>query len=107
MKNELLLSIELKLANVNVYTNRIEILHKGVRNMFVKGIPGNIIISLKHLDGIFYTKGKKGGRIEFITASMPHSENMLLAVQRENQVELTKKDKDEAEKLVKLIKELL
>ena len=107
MKNELLLSVGLKKAVVNVYTNRIEIVHKGITNMFVKGIPGNIIISLKHLDGIFYTKGKKGGRIEFITASMPHSENMLLAVQRENQIELTKKDKDEAEKLVKLIKELL
>ena len=107
MKNELLLSVGLKKAVVNVYTNRIEIVHKGITNMFVKGIPGNLIISLKHLDGIFYTKGKKGGRIEFITASMPHSENMLLAVQRENQIQLTKKDKDEAEKLVKLIKELL
>ena len=107
MKNELLLSVELKLANVNVYTNRIEILHKGVRNMFVKGIPGNIIISLKHLDGIFYTKGKKGGRIEFITASMPHSEIATVAVQRENQIQLTKKDKDKAETLVRLIKEVL
>ena len=104
MKNELLLSVELKLANVNVYTNRIEILHKGVRNMFVKGIPGNIIISLKHLDGIFYSQNS---RIEFITASMPHSEKITTAVQRENQIQLTKKDKDEAEKLVKLIKELL
>lgn len=104
MKNKLLLSVELKKANVNVYTNRIEIIHKGISNMIVKGIPGNIIISLKHLDGIFYTENN---RIEFITASMPHSEIATVAVQRENQIQLTKKDKDKAEDLVKLIKELL
>ena len=104
MKNELLLSVELKKADVHVYTNRIEILHKGITNMFVKGIPGNIIISLKHLDGIFYSENS---RIEFITASMPHSETATIAVQRENQIQLTKKDKDKAENLVELIKELL
>lgn len=104
MRNELLLSVELKKADVHVYTNRIEIAHKGVSNMIVKGIPGNIIISLKHLDGIFYTENN---RIEFITASMPHSEIATVAVKRENQIQLTKKDKEKAEDLVNLIKELL
>ena len=104
MRNELLLSVELKKADVHVYTNRIEIAHKGVSSMFTKGIPGNIIISLKRLDGIFYTEN---ARIEFITASMPHSEKLTTAIQRENQIELTKKDKEKAEELVELVKELL
>ena len=38
---------------------------------------------------------------------MPHSEKITTAIKRENQVQLIKKDKDKAEKLVKLIKELL
>ena len=34
MRNEVLLSVELKKADVHVYTNRIELAHKGVSSMF-------------------------------------------------------------------------
>ncbi len=93
-----------KKATVIIYNNRIEIKHKGLGNFFLKGHAGNIIISLKHLEAIFFTKDS---RIEFVTAGMPHSENMLLAVKRENQIQLTGKDAEKAKELISILEELL
>ena len=93
-----------KKAKVTVFENRLEIEHRGIGNLFMKGHAGTIIINLKHLETIFFTKDV---RLEFVTAGMPHSENMFLACQRENQIHLTKKDAEKVNELMNMLREML
>lgn len=90
-------------ANIQVFENRIEIQHKGLRSAIVKGLPGTIILRIKSIDGIVYSPTG----IEFITASMPHSETIDKAIKRENYIPIGKHDKEAAQVLVNLIRSLL
>lgn len=94
---------------VNVFENRIEIEHHGLKNRIVKGTSGKIIIYLSKLSAIeIKNTGLVTGYVEFLTSGFSHTSETLDKMKKDNIIEFDDKQENRiANDLVEIINDLI